>query len=398
MNRALITPRAAIAVTFFAFGLGMGLWGGASATILSRAGVDAFLFGVGLTGYTGAYLMTMSAAGLIARRLTVKWTLLATLLATGPVLALLLGAVSAIVVFASLIPLGALAGLMDATMNAEGARIERGLGKKVFVRFHAGASAGGALGAILGGALAASAAPWASALIAQAAYMAAAAMVARAIPADAGDGVGTPSASSARVFSRVLIALGLVIGVSTACENAAGSWAALLLRREAPEWAALAGLGGAFFSACQAVLRVNADWIRLRVPDRSLILVSLGVAALGFALVAAHAGFAASVLGFAIIGMGTGAIVPCGFALAAGRPGVSAGAAISAVAFMGGFPRLPAQFATGAIAEAFSLATAFGCLAAVLAAAIAAVLAFIPAEARPAPLAIPAASPGSVPS
>jgi hypothetical protein len=396
MSRDLITPRAAIAFTFFAFGLGMGLWGGSSATILTRSGVDAFFFGVALTGYTGAYLLTMSGAGLIAKRLTVKWTLLATLLAIGPVLALLLGAASAIVVLASLIPLGALAGLMDATMNAEGARIERGLGKKIFVRFHAGASAGAALGAILGGVLAASDAPWVSAFIAQAGYMAAAVMVARAVPGDAGDGVGTPSATSSRVFSRALIALGLVVGVSIACENAAGSWAALLLRREAPQWAALAGLGGAFFSGCQAILRVNADWIRHRVPDRSLILVSLGVAALGFAVVAAHAGFATSVAGFAIIGMGTGAIVPCGFALAAGRPGVSAGAAISAVAFIGGFPRLPAQFATGAVAEAFSLPTAFGCLAAVLAAAIVAVIVFIPADARPRAFLAP--SPARLPS
>ena len=53
-----------------------------------------------------------------------------------------------------------------------------------------------------------------------------------------------------------------------------------------------------------------------------------------FCVVAAHAGFAASVFGFAIIGFGTGAVVPCGFALAASRPGVSAGAAISAVAVL----------------------------------------------------------------
>jgi len=66
-----------------------------------------------------------------------------------------------------------------------------------------------------------------------------------------------------------------------------------------------------------------------------------------------------SVLGFAIIGVGTGSIVPCGFALAASRPNVSAGASISAVAFIGGFPRLPSPLVTGAIANAFSLSTAF---------------------------------------
>jgi hypothetical protein len=54
---------AAVAAMFFAFGIGAGLWGGASAAILIRAGVDAATFGVLLTVYTGAYLIAMSAGG-----------------------------------------------------------------------------------------------------------------------------------------------------------------------------------------------------------------------------------------------------------------------------------------------------------------------------------------------
>jgi hypothetical protein len=112
------------------------------------------------------------------------------------------------------------------------------------------------------------------------------------------------------------------------------------------------------------------------------MLLSFLVAAAGLGLVAIHLGFAPSVVGFAIVGVGTAVIVPCGFALAASQPRVSAGAAISAVAFFGGFPRLPAPLATGAIASAFSLSTAFCCLAALLLVAFAAVLVFIPAQPR----------------
>ena len=51
-------------------------------------------------------------------------------------------------------------------MNAEGARIERRRGKPILARLHAAASFGMAIGAILGSLIVASAAPWASGLIA----------------------------------------------------------------------------------------------------------------------------------------------------------------------------------------------------------------------------------------
>ena len=57
---------AAVAGVFFAFGLGVGLWGGASGAILTRAGVDPAAFGVILTVYTAAYLAAMTAGGALA--------------------------------------------------------------------------------------------------------------------------------------------------------------------------------------------------------------------------------------------------------------------------------------------------------------------------------------------
>ena len=376
------SPRGAIAATFFAFGIASGMWSGSSAAILARAGVGAWAFGIALTCFTGAYLIAMSSVAVIARQFSVKRTLIAVLLSIGPVLAALLLASTAIAVFAPLMAYGVFAGLLDGAMNAEGARIERGLGVPIFARLHGGASAGGAVGAILGSLLATSAAPWASALIAEAFLAGAALLVAAAIQPDAGDKVGGPVPIRARVLSRSLIVLGLTIGVSITCETATISWSALLLRHEAPQWAAFAGLGAAFFFACQATFRVNADALRSHASDRTMMLLSFVVAAAGLGLVAVHLGFAASVIGFAIVGVGTASIVPCGFALAAAQPRVSAGAAISAVAFFGGFPRVPAPLATGAIADLFSLSTAFSFLLALILAAFAALLYFIPAQPR----------------
>ena len=146
-------------------------------------------------------------------------------------------------------------------------------------------------------------------------------------------------------------------------------WSTLLLRAEAPGLAAIAGLGAAFFSACQATLRFNADIIRLRLSDQRIIVGSFALAAAGFAVVAAGGGFAASVAGFALIGVGTGAIVPCGFALAARQTGARPTVGLSSASLFSALTRLPAPLATGAIAESFSLRLAFAAFAVALAAA-----------------------------
>jgi hypothetical protein len=174
-------------------------------------------------------------------------------------------------------------------------------------------------------------------------------------------------------FAPALIGLGIVVGASTAAELAAQLWSTLFLREEAPRLAAISGLGAAFFAACQAVLRVNVDAIRLRVRDLRIIMASFAIAALGFALVSAHAGFAASVAGFALIGVGTGPIVPCGFALAARQSAAGPAVGLASASLFSAVTRLPAPMATGAIAQAFSLPVAFGAFALALAATAAAV-------------------------
>ncbi len=190
----------------------------------------------------------------------------------------------------ALVASGFFGGVVDVTMNAEGARIERRLGKPILARLHAAASAGMAIGAILGSLIVASPAPWAVGLIAAIGFIAASLAYGRAVrnepealpPATALDPRGLS-------FAPALIGLGIVIGLSIAAETAASLWSTLLLRAEAPRLAAIAGLGAAFFSACQATLRFNADFVRLRFTDERIIVGSFALAAAGFALVAANA-------------------------------------------------------------------------------------------------------------
>ena len=345
----------------------------------TRAGVDPAAFGVILTVYTAAYLIAMSAGGALAHRFGARKVLVTSALAFGAALCALLNATTAFVVAGTLIASGFVGGVVDVTMNAEGARIERRLGRPILARLHACASAGMAMGAIAGSLIVASAAPWAASVIAAIGLAAAGFAYERASRID--EPAAPPVAASQRglSFAPALIGLGIVIGVSIAAETAALLWSTLLLRAEAPKLAAIAGLGAGFFSACQAMLRFNADFIRLRLSDRRIIVGSFAVAAAGFAAVAAGGGFAASVAGFALIGVGTGAIVPCSFALAASQAGAQPAVGLSSASLFSALTRLPAPLATGAIAQSFSLSVAFACFALALAAACAGMAAFSPA-------------------
>jgi hypothetical protein len=364
----------AVAAMFFAFGIGAGLWGGASGAILIRAGVDAATFGVLLTVYTGAYLIAMSAGGAVAHRFGVGQALSVSAVIFGAALCALLDASTEIWVAIALIVAGFLGGVVDLLMNAEGARIERRLGRPILARLHAAASAGMALGAILGSLIVVGPAPWAAGVLAALGLAGAGVAYHRAARTDRPPVAAVGSiARSGLSFAPALIGLGVVVGVSIAAELAASVWSSLLLREEAPKLAAISGLGAAFFSACQAALRFNVDAIRLRVSDLHIIVASFAIAAAGFALVSVHAGFAASVAGFALIGVGTGPIVPCGFALAARQAAAGPAVGLASASLFSALTRLPAPLATGAIAQALSLSAAFAAFALALVTTAAAV-------------------------
>ena len=137
------------------------------AAILARAGVDPAAFGAILTAYTAAYLLAMSAAGALAHRFGVRKVLARHRhrVRSRPLRAPERRDSAGGRRDCDRRP-GFFGGVVDVTMNAEGARIERRLGRPILARLHGAASAGMAIGAILGSLIVASSAPWAAGLIA----------------------------------------------------------------------------------------------------------------------------------------------------------------------------------------------------------------------------------------
>jgi hypothetical protein len=109
-----LTPHAAIALTFLAFGVGAGLWSGASAALLARTGVDPATFGLTLTGYTCVYLFAMSSASTLGRKVTIKRVVIGAAILICPTLAIVLTAASPIALIGGLLLYAFAAGALDA--------------------------------------------------------------------------------------------------------------------------------------------------------------------------------------------------------------------------------------------------------------------------------------------
>ena len=363
-------PRAAVTFAFLIFGLGFGLWAGASAMVLQACGVTPLAYGVALTLAMLANMAAQSCSGWLARHIPPRRLLMAALLATGAVLCAILLSLTAEALYAAVIVFGVTGGLLDNAVNAEGARVEAKLGRPILAGLHGAASLGVAVGAVSGSFAAARAGLLPVALFELAAFGAAALAVACMTPARPLSAARPARQYGEARFARPLVALGLVVGATTAGEAAANMWGASLLAQDAPQLAAIAGAGTSFFAACQATMRFCADGLRRRFDDFSIIAVSLAVAACGFALVALNSGFAVSLCGFAIIGLGAGAVVPCAYALALASSRLPAAAVLSGVSLFAGLLRVPGPLAMGALAQTLSIAAAFGLFALLFAAAL----------------------------
>lgn len=352
--------RAVVTAVFFAFAIGLGLWAGAIPVLVRQTGTDAAGLGIALTLHAGAYIAAMAGGGQLARRIAPRRLMRAALLANVLTFAALFNAGSTLALTLALMAVGLSAGLLDLAMNTEGTAVESELGRPVLLSMHAAASAAFAIGALAGSLLATSAgARWCAAVVLLVSLPVAAALhrlgprpvtsvPPLAVPTRRGFGVG-----------RGVVLLGIVLGVTIGAEMCAQMWSARFLERQAADLAAFAGAGAAFFAGFQALIRVFGDALRRRLGDPLVITLSLLIAAVGFATVAASNAFALSLFGFALVGLGTACVVPCCFALVARQAAERAAGALGVASLVAGLIRLPTPLYLGYVAAAFSDAVAF---------------------------------------
>ena len=154
--------------------------------------------------------------------------------------------------------------------------------------------------------------------------------------------------------------MGLAIGLSVAAETSSLFWSAKLLNDQAPELAAIAGLGAAFYGTCNAIVRFRGDRLRARYGEIPLMLGSLALATAGFIVLGLSHSFALNVIAFAAVGFGLAILCPCLFNLAAAQVPANRAAGLSFVSLIAGPPRILAPWIFGWVATSQSTSFAFG--------------------------------------
>jgi len=265
---------------------------------------------------------------------------------------------------------GAVNGMLDIAMNANGLAVEARSQRPLFSSLHAAFSFGALAGAGAAGAFAALGLdPLAHLLI----WSAAAALVALALVphllVDAPSGVATGSARRLAQPSRRLLVLSAIAFCVLLAEGAVFDWSGIFLAREAGAGEGAAALGLALFSLTMGIGRLGGDAASERVGAAALARAGAAIAATGLALAAVVATTPIALAGFALMGVGLSVVFPLTLR-AAGRDRTQELAAVSAIGYTGflaGPPLIGLLADLGDLRSALSLAIGACVVAALLA-------------------------------
>lgn len=357
----LSTRRAAIMATFASFGAMVGTLAGSAPQLVAQHGLDNALYGLGITLMSAAGVAAMGISGALARNFTHRTLLLTMVPLFLGSLWFLLAEGSIVAFFIAAASYGVVSGITDVIMNAEAGLIEQALRKRVYIIFHGAGSLFVAIFAILSSFLSTGYGTSASVAAAAVPVAFALALVARNLRGGAPMPKTLVAERTLRsAFTPRLVLIGVSAGFVISCEIAALMWSSELLVQNAPQLAAIAGLGAAFFGLSNAMLRFPGDWLRTHFQETTLMSVLILIAAAGFAGLSLSTSFAANVAFFALVGMGVAILCPCLFAMAGRETPHNMAAGLSVALLVAGVPRIVMPTVIGAVAQAYSTRVAFG--------------------------------------
>ncbi|WP_248963242.1 MFS transporter [Sphaerisporangium perillae] len=348
----------AVAVTFAVHGAVTGSFATRIPWLQEHLGAGPGELGLALLAPAVGSLVTMPMVGRLAHRAGVRpatrllialWCVMLALPPLAPDLAVL---------WVTLLVYGAVAGMCDVVMNAEGIEVEQRLGRSIMPGLHGMWSVGGLVGGAVG-VLAAQAGVDARVhLAAMAAALLAVSLVAGPSLLDVRAPAGQAAPPRFVLPSRGLLVLGLVGFCAVFGESAAQDWCGVYLTQvtgASPGVAAAAYTGFAFTMAAG---RLFGDLVVRRLGAVVTVRTSGLVAALGAGLVVLTRTPALAIAGFMLIGLGVAAVVPLVFAAAgnAARTPSEGVAGVATISYTSGFV---APSMIGAVAAVSSLPVSF---------------------------------------
>ncbi len=344
---------------FFVLGALMGHFGAHVASIKQVHQLSDGQLGQALLASACGSAVCLLTAGTLVQRWGARRCLMGAVAATGLSLSGLLLAPNVALLLALMAAFGAATSLLDVATNAEGCDIEARAGRKLLSGLHGMFSVGGMAGALWAALLLQLAVPpaWQVAGTAAALVMlnlgASRYMVSAASHGDANE-------ARWRLPRGSLLVLGLLAAAGLLAEGAMYDWTVVYLRDALGTSGAVAALGYASFCGAMAAGRFGGDALRTRFHPAVLLRASGALAAVAMAVVLLIGHPLATVLGFAVVGLGLANVIPLLFIEASQQPGstpAGAIAAVTSVSFLGFVSGPPL---VGALAQASSLRLALG--------------------------------------
>src|SRR3954449_4700231 len=366
--------RAAVSALFALDGFGFGSWAARVPDVSAATGAGHTALGVALLCLSLGALACMQLTGALCTRLGTGRTAAVAGIAASACAVLPGFATGVPSLCAGLLVFGAATGAVNVAANSVGVEVEARAGRPLLSGLHAAFSAGGLLGALVGG--------LASAVVGVGPHLVAVAVLGLAVmawsgpvlvAADAGSPVAEHESRDATDDSprptAVLVVLGAVAGATAYGEGALSDWGALHLREQLHAAPALAAAGYAGFSSAMALGRLAGGRLGAALGEQRLLVGGGLLPAVGSLTAVTTTSLPVALGGFVLVGLGLANVFPLAIARAGalgGPSGVALSTTVGYTGLLGGPPVI------GFLAQHAGLPTALATVA--LMAVLAAVL------------------------
>lgn len=325
--------RFSVVVLFALMGTTTGSWAARIPGVRRQVAVSDAQWGLANVASTVGSLISLTVViALVARTGPRRLALVGAplLLVDAPLLA---GSSNSVALVAGLFVQGLATGLLAGPMNAQAVAVEGRYGRRIMSSFHACFSLGQLAGGLIG-IVAAHTGVRPNVQLAGSGVVLAVLLLLtfRRLPTDAR--VVRPARRSlAQRFTPQLLLLAGIALLASVNEGSAAQWSAQYTSGTLGGGATAGAATYACFTVAMTLSRSTGDrWVD-RLGQRAFIRFSESLVAVGFGLALIVGTPVAAFVGFALLGLGSGCIVPSVMGLAGNQPGLPTGQGVAAVSF-----------------------------------------------------------------
>ncbi|HYP64119.1 MAG TPA: MFS transporter [Acidocella sp.] len=351
-------PLLRMRLIFAMAGVGISVWALTVPFTKIRFGVDDGTLGLMLLAGGLGGVLVMPLAGMLIARIGSRATLATAGLGVALLMPVLAVAPSALAFTALLFVYGALFGVLDIAMNAQGAVVEARSGLLQMSGFHGFYSVGTLGVALVIVLLLRLHLPYPLCSVLAALTMLVMLVSARGLIGRAGD--APPSDRHFAWPNRHAVTLGMCCFACFMTEGVATDWSTIYLRFDRGMPIDAAPLGYAAFAVFMTLSRFLGDGVASWLGKPAIMRAGCVLAVLGFGLAIFLRNGWVDVLGFGLVGLGIANIAPLVFSAAARVPGMAASHSAPAIMALGYAGFLIGPVLIGGVANHFGLGFALG--------------------------------------